>query len=219
MIDAMRAADVQHLVFTSSAAVYGPAPRPLSEEDELAPDDIYGWSKVFGERLLELASAESKMRCCVLRLFNAYGSGDPNPHLIPRIISQLQRGHRLRLGNLESVRDYVYVDDVAQAIVRAIEQVPEAMTVCNVGTGEGHSVRETVTIIEGLLGRPIEVKSTDRLRRAVDRPVLVANPSRARSMLGWRAQARFEDGLARTLEAAGLGPSLWRADGQSQLTQ
>jgi UDP-glucose 4-epimerase len=208
VIDAMRAEDVEYLVFTSSAAVYGAASSPLSEEAPLAPDDIYGWSKVFGEKLLELACAESKVRCCVLRLFNVYGPGDSNPHLIPRIVSQLQPGHGLRLGNLESIRDYVYVEDTADAIVRAIERAPKGLTVCNVGTGEGHSVRETVTMIEGLVGRSIAVESTDRLRRAVDRPVLVANPSRARRMLGWRSQTRFEDGLARTLQAVGLGPSL-----------
>jgi UDP-glucose 4-epimerase len=125
-----------------------------------------------------------------------------NPHLLPRLLAELRSGsERVRLGNLSSVRDYVYVEDVARAIVAAVEsELPGSSTV-NVGGGSGHSVAEVVQALGELLGRELKTISIARRRRAVDRPFLVADIGQARALLGWEPMASFEEGLARTLHA------------------
>lgn len=206
VVEAARRAGVSKLVFASSAAVYGPSPRPLQETSALGPDDVYGVSKLSGEQLMRLASERGEGRdTVVLRLFNTIGPDDPNAHLIPRLVSGLRDGgRRLRLGNLQSVRDYVYVDDVARAILAAVERDLPGHTTINVGGGAGRSVAEVVEVLEGLVGHRLEVLSTAARRRAVDRPFLVADHARARRLLGWEPQVTFEDGLARTLRAGGV---------------
>jgi UDP-glucose 4-epimerase len=194
------------LVFASSASVYGPSLDPLPESFALGPDDVYGASKAAGEQLLRLAQQRKEgLDAVVLRLFNTIGPGDPNPHLIPRLVRELHGdGGRLRLGNLDSVRDYVYVEDVARAILAAVEQELPGFTVLNVGAGAGRSVNEVVSTLGVLVGRPLEVLSTAARRRAVDRPFLVADRARARRLLGWEPAVSFEEGLARTLRAGGV---------------
>jgi UDP-glucose 4-epimerase len=206
VIEGARQSGVSKLVFASSAAVYGPSPLPLDERCALGPEDVYGVSKATGEQLLRLASQRvESLDTVVLRLFNTIGPNDPNPHLIPRLVSELSgAGRRLRLGNLQSVRDYVYVEDVARAILAAVEVELPGHTTINVGTGSGRSVAEVIEVLEGLLGRTLEVVSSAERRRAVDRPFLVADRGRARRLLGWEPEVAFEEGLARTLLAGGV---------------
>jgi UDP-glucose 4-epimerase len=204
--DAVRELGGTRLVFASSAAVYGPSAERLGEDHPLDPDDIYGTSKATCERLLELAvRRDPEASVVVLRLFNAVGPGDPHPHLVPRLISELGHdGRRVRAGNLSSVRDYIAVEDVARAVRAAVRSERSGLTVANVGTGVGRSVAEVVQALGALVGRPLEVVSIPARRRAVDRPFLVADPTRARELLGWEPRVAFEAGLARTLLAEGV---------------
>jgi UDP-glucose 4-epimerase len=196
-------AGVNKLVFASSAAVYGPSPRLLGETSALGPDDVYGTSKVMGEQLLRLAwQRDEGFDAVVLRLFNTIGPGDGNPHLIPRLVGELRGGGaRVRLGNLQSVRDYVYVEDVARAIVAAVEGELPGLTAINVGSGRGRSVDEVVRALGDLVGRELRIVSVPTQCRAVDRPFLVADIGRARALLDWEPAVSFEEGLARTLHA------------------
>ena len=204
--DAVRELGGARLVFASSAAVYGPSAERLGEDHPLDPDDIYGTSKATCERLLELAvRRDPEASVVVLRLFNTIGPGDPHPHLVPRLISELGRdGRRVRVGNLGSVRDYIDVEDVARAIHAAVCSERSGLTVTNVGSGVGRSVGEVVQALGALVGHPLEVVSISARRRAVDRPFLVADPTRARELLGWEPRVAFEAGLARTLLAEGV---------------
>jgi len=221
--DAIRELGGARLVFASSAAVYGPSARRLREDDPLDPDDVYGTSKLTCERLLGLArrgggselgdagaagprDGSARAGTVVLRLFNTIGPGDPHPHLVPRLISELARGDgRVRVGNLTSVRDYVYVEDVARAIVAAVRADLPGFTAANVGTGTGRSVGEVVETLGALVGRRLEVVSIASRRRNVDRPLLVADTARASAVLGWEPRVPFAAALARTLRAGGIG--------------
>lgn len=211
LLDVMRGLSGEsRLVFASSAAVYGPSTARLAEDAPLGPDDIYGASKVTGEQLVELAlRREVEMKAIVLRLFNAIGPGDPHPHLIPRLVSELGRGgRRVRVGNLESVRDYIHVEDVARAVCAALTADLPSLTRVNVGTGNGRSVGEVIDALGTLTGRPLEVVSLAARRRAVDRPFLVADPTLARRVLGWEPEVSFEAALARTLRSVGIATSM-----------
>jgi UDP-glucose 4-epimerase len=209
VIDGARHARVRKLVFASSAAVYGPSSQPLAETSGIGPDDVYGTSKVMAEQLLGLAlRREHDFDAIVLRLFNTIGPGDGNPHLVPRLLAELRDGGghdrgggRVRLGNLTSVRDYIYVEDVARAIVAAVERDLPGLSTINVGSGRGRSVGEVVQTLADLLAQPLQVVSVATQRRTVDRPILMADIARARTLLGWEPHVSFEEGLARTLHA------------------
>ncbi len=217
IIEGARRAGVERLVLASSAAVYAPSAEPLHELAALGPDDIYGTSKLMCEQLLELAAraAEDGPSMVVLRLFNTIGPDDPNPHLVPRLISELARDSGpLRLGNLTTVRDYIYVEDVAWAFAAAVAAPLPGLTVLNVGSGSGHSVGELVEGLGRLLGRPLEAVSTAARRRTVDRPYLVCDPGLAQRTLGWRPRVSLAEGLERTLRAAGVQPAFTSAEAQ-----
>jgi UDP-glucose 4-epimerase len=203
VIEGVPRAGTRKLVFASSAAVYGPSSRPLAETSALGPDDVYGTSKVMGEQLLALARARrTGFDAVVLRLFNTIGPGDANPHLVPRLLAELRGGgEQVRLGNLQSVRDFIYVEDVARAIVAAVETELPGLTSINVGSGRGRSVEEVVRAIEELVGHALRIVSVPARRRTVDRPFLVADIARARALLGWEPAVSFAEGLARTLHA------------------
>jgi len=198
-----RAAGAARFVFASSAAVYAPSQLPLAESAALGPDDIYGTSKVMGEQLVRLAAqSEQAFDAVVLRLFNTIGPGDPNPHLVPRLLQEVRAcGARVRLGNLQSVRDFVHVEDVARAILAAVERELPGLSTVNVGSGRGRSVGDVVRVLGDLVGRELEVVSVPAQRRVVDRPLLVADIARARALLEWEPDVSFAEGLARTLHA------------------
>lgn len=206
LLSALACGGTEAFVLASSAAVYAPSACPHGEDDALAPIDVYGGSKLEAERLLQAGWGRVAARSFALRFFNVYGPGETNPHVVPEIIGQVRRGvGRLELGRLDTLRDYVFVDDVVDALVRCLR--PEAgagFQPLNVGTGTGTSVADLVRTVADLLGRDLEAVSTRGRLRAVDRPVLVADTSRARRALGWRPSVALRQGLAALLEEAGL---------------
>jgi UDP-glucose 4-epimerase len=190
------------LVFASTAAVYPREGSPFREDIPLAPLDVYGHSKASGEDLVRLFGAETGIAVAAARLFNAFGPGDTNPHLVPEVVQQLRatREHpSLRLGNLEPVRDYVHVRDTAAAL-HALASAASGVEVWNVGSGEGRSVRQVVDAFAAALGTAIPIDIDPERVRTVDRPELVADSTKLRARTGWAPRVAFEDGLRELVE-------------------
>jgi UDP-glucose 4-epimerase len=195
VLDALAPVPDARLVFASTADVYAPAERAHREDDPIATTNVYGASKRFCEELFEVARRRDPARRIVAaRLFNVFGPGETNPHVLPDILAQLREGPVLRLGNLEPRRDYVHARDVADALVRLAAYDGPA-TVFNVGTGIGTSVRELVDAVAAVLGQTIRVEQDPERVRPVERTSLVADVSRARRELGWSARMHLHDGL------------------------
>jgi UDP-glucose 4-epimerase len=195
LLDAMAAVPDARLVFASTADVYAPSDRPHREDDPIATTTAYGASKRFCEDLFGIVRrVEPARRIVVARLFNVFGPGETNPHVLPDILAALRTGSVLRLGNLEPRRDYVHARDVAEALVRlAAYEGPEVAF--NVGTGVGTSVRELVDALAGVIGRPLRVEQDPARVRPVERMHLVADIGRARAALGWVPQVSLRAGL------------------------
>jgi UDP-glucose 4-epimerase len=195
VLDALAAVPDARLVFASTADVYAPADRPHAEDDPVGTTNVYGASKRCCEELFALARrVRPGGRILAARLFNVFGPGETNPHVLPDMLACVRHGGPLRLGNLEPRRDYVHARDVADALARlAAYDGPEV--VFNVGTGIGTSVRELVDALAEVLGRPLRVDLDPARVRRVERMQLVADVTRARRELGWAPRVGVRDGL------------------------
>ncbi|MFD3332337.1 UDP-glucose 4-epimerase GalE [Streptomyces sp. NPDC058700] len=200
LLAAMRAADVRKLVFSSTAATYGePATVPITESAPTAPTSPYGASKLAVDHMIGAECAAHGLAAVSLRYFNvagAYGSlgerHEPESHLIPLVL-QVALGRREAISvygedyptpDGTCVRDYIHVADLAEAHLLALD----AMTtgehlVCNLGNGNGFSVREVVETVRKVTGHPVPEITAPR--RPGDPAVLVASAETARERLGW----------------------------------
>jgi UDP-glucose 4-epimerase len=204
LLEAMRAAGVRKIVFSSTCATYGiPRQMPIPEDHPQAPINPYGFTKLVIEQALEDYRHAYDWGYAALRYFNASGAAadgsigedhDPETHLIPLVLQVAlgQRDHVTIFGSDYDtpdgtcIRDYIHVDDLAAAHLAALDRLEPGTAIrCNVGTGHGASVREVIAACEAVTGRKIKCVEGDR--RAGDPPELVANPSGAKRMLGWEA--------------------------------
>ncbi|WP_156726998.1 UDP-glucose 4-epimerase GalE [Streptomyces apocyni] len=201
LLAAMRSAGVRRLVFSSTAATYGePVGTPITEADPTAPTSPYGASKLAVDHMIAGECAAHGLGAVSLRYFNvagAYGScgerHDPESHLIPLVL-QVALGRREAISVFGDdyptpdgtcVRDYIHVADLAEAHLLALDAAaPGEHLVCNLGNGNGFSVREVIETVREVTGHPVpEVVAA---RRAGDPAVLVASAATAHERLGWR---------------------------------
>lgn len=188
-------------VFASSGAVYAPDTEPHDEErSALAPSDVYGWSKLQGEEWMRHFVPDRGLSGVVVRLFNAVGPGETNPHLFPEIVAQLKAGRRvLELGNLTPRRDYVHVADIADGLAacatRGTVAAGEVVTV-NLGTSVHHSVEEVLDEVRAASGIDFVVEQDPKRMRPVDRPVLAARIDRINESFGWSPSRNMEQAIA-----------------------
>ena len=205
LLNAALDAGVKRIIFSSTCAVYGePAKVPIGEDTVRQPVNPYGVSKLFFEQALEAYDRAYDFRYASLRYFNAAGADesgeigelhDPETHLIPLALrAAAGTGAELQVFGFDyptpdgtCVRDYVHVNDLASAHVKALENLAagSASFAVNLGTGKGASVSEVTSMVEAVTGKRVPHKKVPR--RAGDPPSLVANPARAESLLKWKA--------------------------------
>ncbi len=202
LLRAMTANEVKHVVFSSTAAVYGnPAGSPILETFPIQPVNAYGETKVMVERLLQWWDTIHELTSVCLRYFNASGADPegrlgeehyPETHLIPLMLRAVQTGKPVTIFGNDyptpdgtCVRDYIHVNDLAQAHILAVEHLlgGGASEQFNVGTGSGHSVLEMVKAVEKVTGQ--KVPHTIGPRREGDPAELVASSEKLRARLGW----------------------------------
>lgn len=203
LLTAMLRAGVKSLVFSSTAAVYGiPREHPILETFPIAPVNAYGESKVMVETMLRWFDTIHGLRSVSLRYFNASGADpegdlgeehDPETHLIPLLLRAATTGSPVTVfgDDYETpdgtcIRDYIHVNDLAEAHISAVEALASGgpSEQFNVGTGQGHSVLEMIRAVEAATGMrvPYEIGP----RREGDPPVLVADAGKLRRTLGWQ---------------------------------
>jgi UDP-glucose 4-epimerase len=195
------AAGVEAVVIASSAAVYAPSSDPHREGSELGPTDVYGHTKLWAEQLAELFHRRTGIPTATARLFNVYGPGETNPHLIPTILRQATSGGELRLGNLSTRRSYLFVDDAAEALASlGAHALGCSHVVANIGGARDYDAREVVESVAGVLGRELTIRTDESRLRSSDRPRLAADCSWAQENLGWRPETSLEAGLRAAAE-------------------
>jgi UDP-glucose 4-epimerase len=218
LLRAMQKYDVDKLVFSSSATVYGMDQAGATEDQPTSATNPYGWTKVMQEQILrDVAAADTSMRFALLRYFNPVGahpSGtigeDPSetPNNLMPYIAQVAVGRRNKLRIFgddydtidgTGVRDYIHVDDLAAGHIAALEKLvttDEPVNIWNLGSGRGTSVLELVKAFETATGRSVAYEIV--ARRAGDVASSYADPSRANAELGWSTTKSVEDMCADT---------------------
>ncbi len=204
VLESCRGSSVRHMVFASTAAVYAPTDGACVEDaTPLGPLEVYGESKLEGERLAAAFHAETGIATSVLRLFNAIGRHETNPHVVPHIFESLQASDVVSLGNIEPRRDYIDTRDMAEAIV-AVASGSRGLSVLNVGTGTAYSVREILERLRRILGRPVTVEQEASRVRASERMLLLADIAKIRRAVRWTPRVTLDDSLKDLIAAYGL---------------
>jgi UDP-glucose-4-epimerase GalE len=211
LLNAALEADVKKIIFSSTCAVYGePAKIPIAEDIPREPVNPYGVSKLFFEQALEAYARAYALRYVSLRYFNAAGADesgeigelhDPETHLIPLALrAAAGKGPELQVFGSDyptpdgtCIRDYVHVNDLANAHVKALEYLSGGGSsfAANLGTGTGASINEVIATVEKVTGQPVRRKIVPR--RPGDPPALVANPAKAQALLEWKASRGLLD--------------------------
>ncbi len=216
LLDAIVDSGVKKIVFSSSCATYGiPKTIPIREDENQRPINPYGWTKLMFEQMMYDYDRAYGLKYINLRYFNAAGADadgsigeehDPETHVIPILIQNalgLRDGFSVFGTDYDTrdgscVRDYVHVTDLADAHIRAIEYLfeKEASDCFNLGSGEGITVLELVEAVQTVTGRNFKVSLEKR--RAGDPGILVADNSKAKSVLGWLPTHSSIDNIIRT---------------------
>jgi UDP-arabinose 4-epimerase len=211
LLNAVVDAGIRRFVFSSTCAVYGvPRETPITEQTPREPVNPYGASKLFFENALEAYGSAYGLRSATLRYFNAAGADEsgeigeihePETHLIPlALTATTENGPELQIYGSDyptsdgtCLRDYIHVNDLADAHVRALQYLENGgdSLAVNLGTGRGHSVLEVIQAAENTTGRQVRRKIGPR--RPGDPPVLIADPAKAQRLLGWTAKRNLGD--------------------------
>ena len=223
LLGAMQHHDVKNFVFSSSAAVYGQPDVPtgtlITEDIECNPINPYGATKLEGEALSKAMAESDGLRVAALRYFNVAGAGRPELgdqyifNLVPIVFDALERGEQpLVFGDDydtpdgSCIRDYVHVQDLAEAHVAAMDFVEESgpgFTPINVGTGLGASVFEVLKMIQYVTG--IDISPAHASRREGDPAALVADVTKAKEILNWSSSRDLNEIVSSAWDAWQLG--------------
>jgi UDP-glucose 4-epimerase len=214
LLDALLESGVRRFIFSSTCATYGePVRVPIDESHPQAPTNTYGWSKLFMEKILNAYDNAYGLKYVALRYFNASGAAgpcgehhEPETHLIPNVLFAAMGklpfvsvfGDDFQTPDGTAIRDYIHVSDLASAHVQALHHLRRggASEFINLGNGQGYSVMEVIDAARRVTGRPIETRIEPA--RAGDPSKLVADASKAKTVLGWKPQFPDLETIIRT---------------------
>ena len=199
---ACRDLGVQRLVHTSTSEVYGTArTAPISESHPLQGQSPYSASKIGADKLAESFYCAYDLPVITVRPFNTYGPAQSARAVIPTIITQALTCDTIHLGNLDSTRDFTYVDDTVNGFLRAAESTAGLGEVFNLGTGEEIRIGDLANKVIAMVDREVKIDlRPERLRPEKSEVMrLISDNCRAREVLGWSPQISLEEGLKRTI--------------------
>jgi dTDP-glucose 4,6-dehydratase len=214
LLDAIRETPVERFILISSSEVYGTAERsPMDEGHPLNPRSPYAATKAGADRLAYSYWTTYELPIAIIRPFNNYGPRQHPEKVVPRFVTQALSDEPLTIhGDGHASRDWLFVEDDADAIVCAIDAPVDAIAgeVINVATGVDISIAQIATLVLDVLGKPSDLRENVSERPGqVDRHI--GSVDKAERLLGWRARTSFEDGLERTVAWYRENEAWWRA--------
>jgi len=202
ILEAATKIGIKRFLFASSGAIYKSEDHPLREDNDIpSPNDIYGLSKFLCEKSCQYYSEKYDISCYAMRFFNTYGPYETNPHLMPEIIQQLRSGNTIQLGNTETKRDYIYVEDIAKAVILlSLLQKTTKFETVNVGTGMEYSAARIVNFLSKIMNKKIIVLTEQSKYRKNDKLHQIASLNKLQNLIDWKPKYTLEVGLKRLLE-------------------
>jgi nucleoside-diphosphate-sugar epimerase len=221
VLEACRLHNVRQVIYMSTSHVYGlPLEPSVSENHPTQPLSIYAASKLAGEVAVQGYANSYGFSAVIMRLANLYGASINPETAIGWAVDQVNRGRPIELRNLRSIRDFIHVDDVIEAILRlALLNTTVGSRIVNISTGRGYSVGEmanTLALVAERQGfpKPEILPSTDSQEEKV--PILVLDNSLLKSLTGWGPRVSLEEGLASVLSIRHLERGKWMNDSKGE---
>ena len=199
---AIRSKRIKGFVHISTSEVYGTAKTvPMSEDHPTLPQSTYAASKLAGERAIFTLHKEHGLPAVIIRPFNSYGPRITQPYIIPEIISQISRNKNfVKLGNVESSRDFTFVSDTARGIISGLTEDKAIGETINVGSNTSYKMKYLVKEIAKILKQNVEIR-IDKIRfRPYDVQKLVCDYKKAKKILNWTPKVSIDEGLRNTVD-------------------
>ena len=193
---------VEVFIQLSTSEIYGSAQyTPMDENHPTAPHSTYAVSKLAADRAAFTLHKENGFSTVVIRPFNSYGPKYTEPYIIPEIMTQLMKGNKeLTLGNVNTSRDFTFVSDTAEGILKAGLEKKAIGEIINVGSGTEVTIRELALKIAKVAKTKIKIKYDESRERPYDVSRLICNNRKALEILGWKPKISLEKGLHITFE-------------------
>ena len=195
---------VDRFIHISTSEVYGSAQFvPMDENHPTAPHSTYAVSKLAGDRVAFTLHKENGFPVVIIRPFNSYGPKYTQPYIIPEIMNQLLNGTKeLMLGNVDATRDFTYVSDTADAIIRSLSSKKAVGEIINVGSGNEISIRDLALKISKIAKIKTKIRYDESRERPYDVNRLISNNKKAKTILDWTPKITMDQGLKKIFQWA-----------------
>lgn len=185
------------LIFMSSYLYGNPAHLPIDEQAPVAAPNPYALSKKLAEDLCRFYAETFDVNVSIFRVFNIYGPNQGDKFLVPTIVNSVRQRSTVRVKDLAPKRDFLYVDDLIEALICAID-APQRFEIFNIASGTSHSVSDVIDIAQRLAGHQVPVHS-EEIRRPNEIMETLGDISKAKRLLKWSPRWTLEDGVAELL--------------------
>jgi nucleoside-diphosphate-sugar epimerase len=187
------------MIFPSTCGVYKPVQKgPTSEADATEAKTPYTASKLIDEILCASYSRDYGIRCCVLRLFNVYGAGQQELFIVPYLVRSVMDNDPPTVKHPDSIRDFIHVDDVVDAMLRSSQHMGPESRFLNVGSGKPFAIKQVIELISEIVDRPMKwIHESDE---GDTHPAVWANIERAKDVLDWAPQVDLRQGLTEMIK-------------------
>lgn len=193
---------IKRLVHISSSEVYGPAQyEPMDEMHPMQPYSTYSAAKAAADMWAQTFFYEHKLPVVILRPFNIYGPRESLPYFVPEMIRQCLKTHIIKVGNLETRRDFTYVDDTTEAMVKCVETADIEGEIINLGSNQTYRMKDILALIKKEVGVGDKKVVLDKSRlRPRDVHTLITDNAKAKKLLDWRPRTASEKGIRETVK-------------------
>jgi len=186
------------VIYASTSHVYGiPKKIPISETASTSPTSIYAGSKLAGEILCESYHKQFNMDISIVRIFSVYGPKSNNHCVLPSIVKQMKNSNVIKLGNVNSRRDFIFISDIIDAF-KIILKNTDGFNIYNVGTEKSYSIKEICKKIEKLYGKKIKIINNSKQNRKFDAKNIICNATKLKK-LGWKSKITLDEGLKKMI--------------------